>query len=91
MALGVNGKPFTQLENLTRNTLEGFENTTSDIISSKNYTTNLPSSALSNPVETVNPLVELVVNAANVENETMADIGNLSQHLEMAAPASEFM
>ena len=86
MALGVNGKPFTQLENLTRNTFEGFENMTSDIIS----TTNLPS-ALSNPVEIVNPLLELVVNAANVENETMADIGNLSQQLEMAAPASEFM
>ena len=86
MALGVNGKPFTQLENLTRNTFEGFENMTSDIIS----TTKLPS-ALSNPVEIVNPLLELVVNAANVENETMADIGNLSQQLEMAAPASEFM
>ena len=86
MALGVNGKPFTQLENLTRNTFEGFENMTSDIIS----TTNLPS-ALSNPVEIVDPLLELVVNAANVENETMADIGNLSQQLEMAAPASEFM
>ena len=86
MALGVNGKPFTQLENLTRNTFEGFENMTSDIIS----TTNLPS-ALSNPVEIVNPLLGLVVNAANVENETMADIGNLSQQLEMAAPASEFM
>ena len=86
MALGVNGKPFTQLENLTWNTFEGFENMTSDIIS----TTNLPS-ALSNPVEIVDPLLELVVNAANVENETMADIGNLSQQLEMAAPASEFM
>ena len=86
MALGVNGKPFTQLENLTRNTYEGFENMTSDIIS----TTNLPS-ALSNPVEIVDPLLELVVNVANVENETMADIGNLSQQLEMAAPASEFM
>ena len=86
MALGVNGKPFTQLENLTRNTFEGFENMTSDIIS----TTNFPS-ALSNPVEIVNPLLELVVNVANVENETMADIGNLSQQLEMAAPASEFM
>ena len=86
MALGVNGKPFTQLENLTRNTYEGFENMTSDIIS----TTNLPS-ALSNPVEIVDPLLELVVNAANVENETMADVGNLSQQLEMAAPASEFM
>ena len=86
MALGVNGKPFTQLENLTRNTFEGFENMTSDIIS----TTNLPS-ALSNPVEIVDPLLELVVNVANVENETMADIGNLSQQLEMAAPASEFM
>ena len=87
MALGVNGKPFTQLENLTRNTFEGFENMTSDIIS----TTNLPS-ALSNPVEIVDPLLELVVNAANMENETtMADIGNLSQQLEMAAPASEFM
>ena len=86
MALGVNGKPFTQLENLTRNTFEGFENMTSDIIS----TTNFPS-ALSNPVEIVDPLLELVVNAANVENETMADIGNLSQQLEMAAPASEFM
>ena len=90
MALGLNGKPFTQLENLTRNTLQGFENMTSDITSSKNYTTNLPS-ALSNPVEIVNPMLELVVNAANVENETMADIGNLSQQLEMAAPASEFM
>ena len=87
MALGVNGKPFTQLENLTRNTFEGFENMTSDVIS----TTNLPS-ALSNPVEIVDPLLELVVNAANMENETtMADIGNLSQQLEMAAPASEFM
>ena len=86
MALGVNGKPFTQLENLTRNTFEGFENMTSDIIS----TTNLPS-ALSNPVEIVDPLLELVVNVANVENETMADIGNLSQHLEMDAPATEFM
>ena len=86
MALGLNGKPFTQLENFTRNTSEGFENMTSDIIS----TTKLPS-ALSNPVEIVNPLLELVVNAANVENETMADIGNLSQQLEMAAPASEFM
>ena len=86
MALGVNGKPFKQLENLTRNTFEGFENMTSDIIS----TTKLPR-ALSNPVEIVNPLLELVVNAANVENETMADIGNLSQQLEMAAPASEFM
>ena len=86
MALGVNGKPFTQLENLTRNTFEGFENMTSDIIS----TTNFPS-ALSNPVEIVDPLLELVVNVANVENETMADIGNLSQQLEMAAPASEFM
>ena len=86
MALGVNGKPFTQLENLTRNTFEGFENMTSDIIS----TTNFPS-ALSNPVEIVDPLLELVVNVANVENETMADIGNLSQHLEMDAPATEFM
>ena len=86
MALGVNGKPFTQLENLTRNTFEGFENMTSDITS----TTNFPS-ALSNPVEIVDPLLELVVNVANVENETMADVGNLSQQLEMAAPASEFM
>ena len=90
MALGLNGKPFTQLENFTRNTSEGFENMTSDIISSKNYTTNLPS-ALSNPVEIVNPMLEFVVKAANVENETVADIGNLSQQLEMAAPASEFM
>ena len=90
MALGVNGKPFTQLKNLTGNTLEGFEIMTSDITSSTNYTTNLPS-FLSNPVEIVNPMLELVVNAANVENETMADIGNLSQQLEMAAPASEFM
>ena len=90
MALGLNGKPFTQLENLTRNTLQGFENMTSDITSSKNYTTNFPS-ALSNPDEIVNPMLELVVNAANVGNETMADIGNLSQQLEMAAPASEFM
>ena len=86
----MNGKSFTQLENLTRNTFEGFEKRTSDNISSKNYTTSLPS-ALSNPVEIVNPLLELVVNVANVENETMADIGNLSQQLEMAAPASEFM
>ena len=86
MALGVNGNHFTQLENLTRNTFEEFENMTSDIIS----TTNFPS-ALSNPVEIVDPLLELVVNVANVENETMADIGNLSQQLEMAAPASEFM
>ena len=90
MAQGVNGKPFTQLESLTRNTFEGFENMTSDIISSKNYTTNLPS-VLSNPVEIANPLLELVVNAANVENETLADIGNLSQEMEMAAPATEFM